>query len=104
MMQTGLDIHLPEVNAQPTESKSGVTVTIDANRQIYLNDQALSFTEFKGAFPTQIQGKEKEGVNFHADSTVNYGLIVSVLAVMREAGVNVMGFVTVPERLGGAAK
>ena len=102
MMQGGVDVRLPEANARPVESKSGLTVTVDRSGTIYINDEKMAGLEaFKEKFPIAVQGKEKQGVNLRGDTDVNLGMIVRVMEVINAAGVTSLGFVTVPQGSGG---
>ena len=99
MMTGGVDIALPRAEARPLESRSGLTVTITRAGQILVDDNPMSFTEFRAAFKAMASRRGREGLYFRADRAVEYGLIVQVLAVMRSAGVGDVGLVTEPEEI-----
>ena len=50
MMQGGVDIHLPKAEARPLESHSGLTITVDRSGSIFIDEAAMSFTEFQASF------------------------------------------------------
>jgi biopolymer transport protein ExbD/biopolymer transport protein TolR len=96
MMQGGVDIHLPKAEARPLESKSGLTVTVDRNGSIFIDEAAMSFSEFSASFKALAERKGKSGVYLRADDGVDYGTVVRVLAVMKGAGVGDVGLVAEP--------
>ena len=99
MMTGGVDISLPRAEAKPLESKSGLTVTIDAAGNILVDETAMSFNEFRGAFKALAAQRGRQGLYLRADKDVPYGTVVQVLAIMRGAGVGDVGLVTEPEEI-----
>jgi biopolymer transport protein TolR len=99
MMQGGVDISLPKAEAKPLESKSGLVVSVNRNREIRIDDEKLTFNEFRVAFRSIAATRAKGGVYLRADRGVDYGLIVQLIAVMNAAGVTQVGLVTEPEEI-----
>jgi biopolymer transport protein ExbD/biopolymer transport protein TolR len=99
MMTGGVDISLPKADARPLESKSGLTVTITKDGGLLVDQTAMSFNEFRGAFKALAAQRGKQGLYLRADQGVPYGTVVQVLAVMRAAGVGDVGLVTEPEEI-----
>lgn len=97
IMQGGVDVALPRAQARPLESKSGLTVTIDRSGEIYIDQDRLSFPEFRAAFKAIADRRGSGGVYLRADQGVPYGTVVRVLAVMRASGANDVGLVAEPE-------
>src|SRR5438552_13034907 len=97
MMQGGVDISLPKAEARPLESKSGLVVSVNRDREIRLDDEKLTLNEFRVAFKSQAANRAKNGVYLRADRGVDYGLVVQLLAIMNAAGVGQIGLVTEPE-------
>ncbi|MGH7680238.1 MAG: ExbD/TolR family protein [Gemmatimonadaceae bacterium] len=99
MMTGGVDISLPRAEARPLESKSGLTVTITRDGSILVDETPMSFGEFRGAFPAMARQRARQGLYLRADASVDYGVVVRVLAVMRAANVGEVGLVTEPEEI-----
>ena len=93
MMQGGVDINLPQAQARPLESKSGLTVTVDRTGTIFIDDARLTFDQFNASFKALAQRRGSGGVYLRADDRVPYGSVVKVLAVMRASGVGDVGLV-----------
>jgi biopolymer transport protein ExbD len=80
------------------QTKSGVTVTVDASRTISIGDTKMqSLDQFKAAFPTFIKGKEKQGVNFTADKSVDWEFVLKVMSAIQASGVTTIGAIGVPQ-------
>jgi biopolymer transport protein TolR len=99
IMQGGVDVVLPKVQAAPLESKGGLVISITRDGRIFADELKLSLGEFRGIFKSLASRQGKEGVYVRADQGVNYGLVVQVLAIIRGAGVTNVGLVAVPEEI-----
>lgn len=98
MMQGGVDVALPKAEARPLDAKSGLVVTIDNAGVIFVDQDRLSFDEFRASFKALSEQKGKGGVYLRADQGVPYGTVVKVLAVMRASGSTDVGLVAEPEQ------
>ena len=96
MMQGGVDISLPQAQARPLESKSGLTVTIDRTGTIFVDEARLTLAQFTTSFKALAQQRGPGGIYLRADDRVPYGSVVKVLAIMRASGVGDVGLVAEP--------
>ena len=99
IMQGGVDVRLPRVEARPLEPKSGLVITLDRTGKIYFDQSALSYEEFRATFAALVRTKRPAGVYLRADGRAPYADVVQVLAVIRAAGVNDVGLVAEPETI-----
>ncbi len=99
IMQGGVDVALPQAAVHPLEPKSGLVVTINHQGEIYVDQTKLTYPEFRASFSALSSKRAKEGVYLRADSSVPYGAVVRVLAVMRGAGAPNVGLVAEPEEI-----
>jgi biopolymer transport protein ExbD/biopolymer transport protein TolR len=97
MMQGGVDIALPRAEARPLEATSSLVVSVNRAGQIYVDDNRLSYDEFRAGFKALASRRGQQGIYLRADQGVPYGTVVRVLAVMRSAGVGDVGLVAEPE-------
>jgi biopolymer transport protein ExbD/biopolymer transport protein TolR len=97
MMQGGVDIALPRAEARPLEAKSSLVVSVNRAGQIYVDDNRLTYDEFRAGFKALASRRGQQGIYLRADQGVPYGTVVRVLAVMRSAGVGDVGLVAEPE-------
>jgi len=99
MMQGGVDISLPQAQARPLESRSGLTVTVDRAGAIFVDETRMSLTEFGSSFKALAERRGSGGVYLRADDRVPYGTVVKVLAIMRASGVGDVGLVAEPTEI-----
>ena len=97
MMVQGVDVALPEVSATPmVTDKENLTVTIDREANIYINDFQVRMDFLKEKLEKILAGKTDREVFFRADKDVPYGVVVGVMAEIKAAGVDKLGMVTDP--------
>ena len=97
MMVQGVDVALPEVSGTPmVTEKENLTVTIDREANIYINDFQVRMDFLKEKLEKILSGKTDREVFFRADKDVPYGVVVGVMAEIKAAGVDKLGMVTDP--------
>ncbi len=97
MMTQGVDVDLPETTARPLrQSETPVIITIDKKGDIYFDkikgNQALLRQQLTAL---AAQGTDRQ-VLLKADQAVAYGLVVAVMADIKEAGFDKLGMITQP--------
>lgn len=100
IMQGGVDVALPKAQATPLEAKSGLVVSIDRTGSIFVDNDKLTFEQFRASFKALADRHGKGGVYLRADQGVPYGTVVRVLGVMRASGSTDVGLVAEPEEAG----
>jgi biopolymer transport protein ExbD/biopolymer transport protein TolR len=98
IMQGGVDVELPRAEARPLDPKEGMVVTVNRSGQIFIDDNAVSYEDFRITFPSLVTAKKPNGVFLRADNRVPYGDVVRVLAVIRLSGVQGVGLVAEEEQ------
>jgi len=105
MMVQGVDVALPEVSAKPmVTDKENLTITIDRQSNVYINDFQVRTDFLREKLEKILAGKTDREVFFRADKDVPYGMVVSVMAEIKAAGVEKLGMVTDPYEDSGKDK
>ncbi|MEA2083632.1 MAG: protein TolR [Thermodesulfobacteriota bacterium] len=97
MMTQGVDVDLPETTPRPLRQEDDpIVITIDKNGVIFLNkikgDQAL----LKQQLQKMSQADRERPIYLKGDKIVPYGLVVSVMADIKDAGFGKLGMITQP--------
>ena len=97
MMIEGLNVDLPEATAKPLDSeKEHLVITIDKNHLVYINDFKVA-VDFLGEKLNKIlQGRSDREVYLKADKNIPYGIVVQVMAEIKNAGIEQLGMITEP--------
>lgn len=97
MMQEGLDVDLPKVEAGAISSdEEPLVVTIDRKRRILLNDKVMSEKELGVKLKAIAVENATRMVLLRADAAVPYGFVVGTMGTIRNAGISKVGMVTEP--------
>ena len=97
MMTSGMKVDVPKTSHERMDIDSkGLVVSVDASRKIMINDYQLDASELAESLPKILESMKAEEVYLKADRTLPYGFVMSVMASIREAGVENIGMVTEP--------
>ena len=97
MMTQGVDVDLPETTAKPLRQKEEpLLVTIKKDGQIYFNDIKLDQSLLKQQLAALSKADHEKPIFLKADKLVPYGLVVSVMADIKESGFDKLGMITQP--------
>jgi len=97
MMQSGLDVNLPNADAPALESRSTIVVQVKRDGKITVDGASLSPAEFASRFKALAARKGKEtAVALQGDQNVPYGRVIELFAMMSKAGVTNIQMVVEP--------
>ena len=94
MMSEGLEVDLPKtrhVEVLPTENENMV-MTVKQDGSIYLDEYRVSYEELQEKLRLLVKEKKK-ALFLQADKDVPYGVVVDIMASIKEAGIEKMGVV-----------
>lgn len=98
MMTQGVDVDLPETTARPLrQDKTPIIITINKKGEIYINRDKGTQKLLKQQLAAMAKEGTKRPVFLKADKHVAYGLVVSVMADIKEVGFDELGMITQPE-------
>lgn len=97
MLQEGLDVNLPKVKASGlTTEEEPLVLTINKDGAILINKNRIAISNLKEKVQGIYQRNTKRAVLLKADKDVAYGVVVSVMAEVRKAGIERIGMMTEP--------
>src|SRR3990167_10972653 len=96
MMQEGIDVALPQVQAKSVTSERGMVVSVTKDQRLYLNDRRVTPEELEEKLRAFAELDQRKEVFLRADKDVPYGFVVDTMARIKKAGINQLGMVTQP--------
>ena len=95
LMTSALKLDLPKTEAgAPTAGPAFIAVAVDAEGQLFLGDQKLA----REALAQRVAAAAKDNplleVQLRADQKVPYGQVADLIALVQQAGLTRIGFVT----------
>jgi biopolymer transport protein TolR len=105
MLQTGVEVDLPQAESAMVEQKEGeppIVVSIKEQGEYYINvdgqnDERIEPEVINERVAVVLTNKPGTQVLISADKGVDYGTVVTVMAALKNAGVPTVGLMTKPE-------
>ena len=94
LMTQGVKVELPKAQSPALDEKKSVTVSFNAQRQIFVDGQETSTAAFPQAFARAWGGEVDRAVLVQGDRTVPYGLVLEAVGEIQKAGATKIGFLT----------
>jgi biopolymer transport protein ExbD/biopolymer transport protein TolR len=96
MLQTGIDVELPETsNMKDVNPEERIIISISREGTIYYGSESINFSVIPQRLKRDAKGP-KESIFLRADKDVKWNYIVSVIDVIRGAGFIEINLVTKP--------
>jgi biopolymer transport protein TolR len=97
IMQTGVDVDLPDAKAQSIPDESGkLIVTMTKDKRVFIGRMEIPFAEVEPMLRNNAKVQADREVYLHADTALPYGDVVKVMAAIKLAGGDKMGLITDP--------
>jgi biopolymer transport protein ExbD/biopolymer transport protein TolR len=96
MMTQGVQVDLPETESENVESNESIQVSINSRNEIYIDQYKVSLLDFKKEFREIFAQRQDVPVFVNADKKVPYGMVVRIISELQNAGVEKLGFLTIP--------
>jgi biopolymer transport protein TolR len=97
MMQAGIDVELPKVEASAISTPDEpIVITIDSKERIHLGKKVVTAKDLGKRLEAINKARPGRTVLLRADEKVPYGVVVDTIAAVRKAGIDKVGMVTEP--------
>jgi biopolymer transport protein ExbD/biopolymer transport protein TolR len=95
LMTSSLKLELPKADAAtPTVAPSFIAVAIDAGGKLFFGDEALTREQLMQRVNAAAKANPQLEVQLRADQKVAYGQVADLIALVQQAGLTRIGFVT----------
>ena len=97
MMTHGVKVDTPQTTHQQMDvDEKALVISIDASQHVFINNYQLNASEVREKLPTILDVKHTSDVYLKADKSLPYGLVMDVMAQIKDAGIEKIGMVTEP--------
>ncbi|MBU0482254.1 MAG: protein TolR [Proteobacteria bacterium] len=97
MMSQGVDVDLPETTARPLPQKvKPVIISISDKGELTIDRISVNRELFRQKLARLSEKDRERPVFLNADKKVAYGLVVSIMADIKDAGFDKLGMITRP--------
>ncbi|NLI16910.1 MAG: biopolymer transporter ExbD [candidate division Zixibacteria bacterium] len=98
MIQSGVDIQLPKSSEAPRDVSTGIVVSITKDKAILIDNYKIEMKDFESRLKTIRDVKKYRPVYIRADERVPYGMVMEIMAKIKNLGIDNVGLVTEPEK------
>ena len=97
MLQTGVDVNLPEAKAQTIPDDEGkLILTVTKDKRVFLGKLQIAWDQVEQTLKSNAKLNADRELYLHADKNLYYGDVVKIMAAVKQAGVDKLGMVTDP--------
>ncbi|MGD9898513.1 MAG: ExbD/TolR family protein [Calditrichaceae bacterium] len=90
-MRTGIEVNLPETDADNLKSKQSVVVTLTHEGIIYLDEERITLDKFPSRLLHLYHSGGDEPVMLKADWRIPYGQVIELMGEIKKTGINNLG-------------
>ena len=97
LIQQGVKVNLPQAKAAPVEAKEQkITLSINRSKQVFIGDVEVPLDQLEEKLKTNAKAQTDKEIYLWADTDINYGTVVQVMASAQRAGITNVGMITDP--------
>jgi biopolymer transport protein TolR len=97
MLQTGVDVNLPEAKAQTIPDDEGkLILTVTKDKRVFLGRLQIPWDDVEKILKNNAKLNADHELYLHADRGLYYGDVVKIMAAVKQAGVDKLAMVTDP--------
>jgi len=97
MLQTGVDVNLPEAKAQTIPDDEGkLILTVTKDKRVFIGKLQIPWDDVEKILKNNAKLNADHELYLHADKDLLYGDVVKIMAAVKQAGVDKLGMVTDP--------
>lgn len=85
-IQGGVEVNLPEAATREVIIQEGPIIAISANRQIFVDDQAVTLPQLGARLAPLLPRKDQVPIYLRADEELPYGFVLKVMASIEKQG------------------
>jgi len=98
MMQSGVDVDLPETTTQPLRLQDEpLILTVEKDGTVRVGRTEVAVEELSEKLAAIFEGRDTKELFLRADKAAPYGHVARAMAAARQAGASRLGMVTEPE-------
>jgi len=97
LMQQGVEVNLPEANAESVPStEKQLVLTVTKDRKVYLGTSEVPFDRITELLSANARLKQDKELFLHADQELPYGVVVQIMAAAKKGGAENLAMITDP--------
>lgn len=95
-----IKLNLPKANAQASSTQESLSISLTRGGQIYLDALPITEADLQSQLQQRVTAGEQPTVELRADGELAYQQVVRVMALVQNAGISKLSFITDPGAVG----
>ncbi len=96
VIESGIDIELPQTRTVNEITQERVVVSIDGKQRLYIANEAINIHDLGPRLKSMLRDPSRRNVFLRASKEVPFGLVATVMDEMHQAGIKDVSVVTKP--------
>ena len=97
LIQQGVPVDLPQTKAPTLDvDEDRLVLTVTKERKLYIGETEIPYTQLRDKLVGNTKLARDKQLYLHADRNLPYGVVVDIMAIIKDAGVTNLGMVTDP--------
>lgn len=96
VLQSGIQVNVPQTRTVRQITQQRMLVTIDANQDIFLNDKPININALPDTLRSKSSDPTHQVIYLAADQTLPFGVFCKVMDAVKQAGITNVSIVTRP--------
>jgi len=98
LLTHNVKVNLPKTNAMATSTKNPVVIALDSDLQVFLEGKPITRQDLETTLQARVNSGEQPTVELRADGGIAYQHVVRIMALIQNAGITRLSFITDPEK------
>ena len=104
IIESGIEVDLPQTRAVKQITEERVTVTIDRKQRLYVGNEAVNIHALPDRLRSLMRDPERQEIFLRSDKEVPFGIVAQVIDEMYSHGITRINVVTKPYESGGPGR
>lgn len=96
LIESGIEVDLPQTRMVKTITEERVTITIDRKETLYVGNESVNINDLAAHLKGMMRDPERQQVFLRADKDVRFGTVAQVIDRLRVGGIEKVNVVTRP--------
>ena len=96
LIESGIEVDLPQTRTVQTITEERVTITIDRRETLYVGSDKVNINDLAAHLKGMLRDPERQDVFLRADKDVRFGTVAQVIDRLRTGGIQKVNVVTKP--------
>ncbi len=96
LMESGIEVDLPQTTQVKQITEERVTVTIDRKQRLFVGSETVNINNLSKKLRSLMRDPSRQEVFLRADENAPFGIVAHVMDIMRSNGIEKISVVTKP--------